>query len=208
MRLEPGPWAFGDFDRVALSFKERLPDWEVLWHGWWKRIRRWRRPPHWSLEEWRDEAFASAAQATWEALQTFDPRQGRTLKHFVQLHILRALVTGLRHEWSFARRRTRQRALEFAERARAASGPSAEDRQTLADLLAELSDERERFVVEAHYLEHKSEAEIGRQLGRSQSWVSKCKSKVLKKLQRAARKDGGGRKNFGIKRRAGCKYTW
>ncbi len=66
-----------------------------------------------------------------------------------------------------------------------------ETRLLLAQSLAQLS-ERERLIVEQHYLEERSFSEIAQMLGEPVEHVKKACQRAIRKLQRWARESAGG----------------
>src|SRR5689334_8813461 len=79
-------------------------DWESIWASCWRRIRRWRLPPHWTVAEWVEEMKAEGAVASLQAEFDFDPSHNVPLPTYIRMRVLGVAIARYRKEWSYANR--------------------------------------------------------------------------------------------------------
>ena len=183
--LESNP----DFDLHTTCMPRPTPRWRNSFE--WcviskclRRIRRWRVPPRWTDQDWREEMEAEATAAALQAKRDFNPIRGVPWEAFLYLRIIRSALARHRREWMFAMRRVSITAWDECEMIEGGSLPSREaTHELLQDALGRLSAADAR-LIEDLFWEGKTEAGLGEALGISQQAVSKRKRSILKTLKR------------------------
>lgn len=158
-----------------------LPGWARLWAGCMRRVRAWRVPPRWSPSDWWEEAQAQGIAAAWKAMGDFDPARGVPLEAFVHQRILFGVRTRYRQEWVYALHLGTEAATESIV-ALPDHSPSLDECLDLLRADHPPLGEPDRRLIEHLFWEGWTEAEAARELGVSQSAVSKRKSKILNVL--------------------------
>src|SRR5438477_11928966 len=97
-------------DARELGPAERRGEWLTAMSFGIRRACRWRVPPRWSVNDWREELRAEAALAAYEAARDFDPGRGVPLRPFVERRVLSHLLHRYRKEWTYAHHIARQSA--------------------------------------------------------------------------------------------------
>jgi RNA polymerase sigma factor (sigma-70 family) len=147
-----------------------------------RRIGRWRVPPNWSSQQWREEMGAVARAAAFRAELDFDPTRGVAFGIYLYWQVLGAALARYRQEWSYA-----LRCSVWPE-----DGPNhaAEDRNVDAVLsredlrraLGQLKD-GDRWLIEQIYLRDRTESDVSSQLGITHQAVNKRKKAILRRLR-------------------------
>jgi RNA polymerase sigma factor for flagellar operon FliA len=155
----------------------------------------------WSLAaEWAD-VYADASIGVLDAIRHFDPARSITQKAYVFIRARGAAIDGIRQRGYMPRSRTgvdTKRAPLSLDMLRAATiddgrgawEPRVHERGyddvdaavTVPLLLVHLS-RRHRFVVEAYYLAGRSMADIGRELGVTESRVCQIHTQALRQMR-------------------------
>jgi DNA-directed RNA polymerase specialized sigma24 family protein len=169
---------------LALEHDRLLPEWPILWAGCWRRIRVWRRPPHWSAGDWLEEMHAEAVAAAWQAGCDYDPSRGVPLSAFVHVRVLSSALKRCRQEWSYAKHCPPEGNAEAHERGTEAWPSIAQAHEALQASVARLG-EPDRWLVKHLFWDESTETEVASLLGVSQQAVSKRKRCVLNVLQRS-----------------------
>jgi RNA polymerase sigma factor for flagellar operon FliA len=153
----------------------------------------------WSLAaEWAD-VYADASIGVLDAIRRFDPARSITQKAYVFIRARGAAIDGIRQ-----RRHTLPRVagadrqppvsldmlLDAVADGKASWQPSVtergydrvDDAETIRLMLVHLSPRR-RFVIEAYYLAGRSLADIGRELGVTESRVSQIHTQALRQMR-------------------------
>jgi DNA-directed RNA polymerase specialized sigma24 family protein len=173
---------------IAEGFRAWLPQWEVAWRIGWGRVRHWGLPPRWSWHAWRDEIRDVAVAATLEAIRQFKPGRGVPLESFVAERTRHAALARYRQEWAYARGLkpgAHPDGLPQPDRDRVST-----EEEAIRELLSQLPG-RDRSFMEEIFFSGRTETEIAAKLRKSPSWVSKCKSSILKELRRIAKRNAG-----------------
>jgi DNA-directed RNA polymerase specialized sigma24 family protein len=171
-------------DSASISrvvWARRLPQWAPVLESTFKRIRRWRVPPRWSVRDWYEELKALSLAAAWCALGDFDPTYGVPLAVFLRERILARALTRYRQEWTYSVRCT-----EDIENEGISCGPFCHlpAHESFVEALARLT-ATDRWLLEQIFWQGKSQAELSKHLGISQQAVSKRKKSALRALRQA-----------------------
>jgi RNA polymerase sigma factor for flagellar operon FliA len=152
----------------------------------------------WSLAaEWAD-VYADASIGVLDAIRRFDPARSITQKAYVFIRARGAAIDGIRQRSYTARKDVDARRVPLSlDMLRAAVDdggdawePSTTERgyaevdaaETVPLLLVQLS-RRRRFVIEAYYLAGRSMADIGRELGVTESRVCQILTLALRQMR-------------------------
>jgi RNA polymerase sigma factor for flagellar operon FliA len=149
----------------------------------------------WSLAaEWAD-VYADASIGVLNAIRHFDPTRSLTQKAYVFIRARGAALDGIRQRGYMARSDVDTRRVPLSlDTLRSAVGdawePEASARGfdevdaavTIPILLVHLS-HRRRFVIEAYYLAGRSMADIGRELGVSESQVCRIHVQAIRQMR-------------------------
>jgi RNA polymerase sigma factor (sigma-70 family) len=165
-------------------FADELPAWIKIWAGCWRRIRSWRRPPHWSAADWHDEMLAQGAVVVWQALRDFDPARGVPLSAFVHQRVVAGARTLYRHEWAYALHINLNAGLEPYECLPDSSHVADDAYDAVQGALTKLA-ERDRELILQLYLNGWTEAEIAVNYGKSQGTINRRKHSILLDLRRS-----------------------
>jgi RNA polymerase sigma factor (sigma-70 family) len=149
-----------------------------------RRIRAWRVPPRWSPADWWEEAEAQGIAAAWRAMCDYDPSRGVPLEAFLHQRILFGIRTRYRQEWAYA--------LHLGTEDTTESIAAVPDHSpTLDECLNHLRADHpplgdlDRRLIERLFWEGWTEAEAARELGVSQSAISRRKSKLIRYLHKS-----------------------
>ena len=162
-----------------------------------EQVKRWRCPPHWQPDDWREEMIAVAWAALWEGLNSGIRSEGK-LRQF----IVTALMRRYREEWNYGTRwvqkpnqqenedngedRTGWDLWDWVEAEFDIEGDEEEInflRMVIRQALAQLSEE-DRYLIERKFWDGATEREIARELGIKQPSVNRRIKKVLTKLRK------------------------
>ncbi len=159
-----------------------------------EQTRRWRCPPHWQPDDWREELLAIAWAALWEGVQD-------GIRSETQLHrfVMAALMRRYRSEWNYGIRWVQPTDLE-EENGDRESGwdlwdwivSETEDfdeqqeinwtamviRQALAQLPKE-----DRYIIERRFWDGATERELAEELGISQPAIHKRLKQIIEQLR-------------------------
>ncbi len=161
-----------------------------------EQARRWRCPPHWQSDDWREELFAVAWAALWEGWN-IGIRSEEKLRRFV----VTALMKRYRDEWNYGVRWVQAPSQQNGEgNDEDESGwdlwdwVSTETEETedereinwlamvVRQALATLTEE-ERYLIERKFWDRATEREIAKELGISQPAVNKRINQILERLR-------------------------
>ena len=191
--LESNP----DFDLHTTCMPRPTPRWRDSFE--WcviskclRRIRRWRVPPRWSDQDWREEMEAEATAAALQAMRDFDPTRGVPWEAFLRLRIIHSALARHRREWMFAIHRVFITACDESEMTEGASLPSHEATLELLQVALGRLSAADARLIEGLFWEGKTEAGLGEALGISQQAVSKRKLSILKTLRRVVEMSAKG----------------
>jgi DNA-directed RNA polymerase specialized sigma24 family protein len=159
-----------------------LPEYADALRGPLRRIHTWRAPPNWSVRDWREEMEAHCAAAMVQAAHDYDPVLGVPLDAFIRLRVLHSALTRYRREWAFALRCAPEADDETRRSAASGFPGCATVEALLPDALARLP-ESSRLLIEQLFWKQRTEADIARQLGISQSAICKRKKALLNELR-------------------------
>lgn len=149
-----------------------------------RRARSWRVPPNWSAVDWHEELHLVALAAAWQAEQDYDPARGVPLACFVCCRVKAQTLTRYRQEWRYALR-VEQCDTEIIER-RAGADPAAQPGRAAFESLdwaLKQLPERERWLLDQLFWQHRTEVVIAAELHISQAAVNKRKRAALLHLR-------------------------
>ena len=148
------------------------------------RVSSWRRPPHWSRQDWRDEVRAIVQSGAACAGLDFDPRRRVPLRAHLYMRAVAAAWTRYRQEWSYYW----HAAAETIPAIEPVSVPSdhwSDDdaiNHYLERALNQLSLE-DQLLIRHLYWNETSQHRVATTLHISQQCVSKRKTRVLRQLR-------------------------
>jgi len=160
-----------------------------------EQARKWRCPPHWQPDDWREELLAVAWAALWEGLNC-GIRSEKRLRNFV----VAALMKRYRDEWNFGVRWVQANSLQGDDGVEGENGwdlwdwagveaEGVEDEQevnwlamVVRQALSGLTEE-ERYLIQRKFWDGATEREIAKELGISQPAVHKRLQQALKRLR-------------------------
>lgn len=160
-----------------------------------EQARRWRCPPHWQPDDWREELLAVAWAALWEGLNN-GIRSEKRLQRFV----MAALMKRYRDEWNYGVRWVQPPSQQNSDDSENENGwdlwdwlgaemDECEDEQevnwlamVIRQALANLSEE-ERYLIQRKFWDGATEREIAKELGISQPAVNKRIRQTLERLR-------------------------
>jgi DNA-directed RNA polymerase specialized sigma24 family protein len=180
--LSDSPAPGKQFDSASsrqVGWAGHLPQWASVLQSTFKRIRRWRVPPRWSVRDWSEELKAVSLAAAWHALGDFDPTYGVPLPVFLRERILASALTRYRQEWAYSVRCTEEIKNEWMSCSPMCRLPAHE---SFVEAVAQLS-ASDRWLIEQIFWHGNSEAEVSKHLGISQQAVNKRKKSVLRALR-------------------------
>jgi hypothetical protein len=154
---------------------------EGTWIACMNRIRRWRVPPRWVVQDWIEEMQAEGVMAVLEALVEFDSSYGVPLWKFVDMRIRGRAIARYRKEWNYSIRQVFGVHIEMD-----AGRDDQGDLAVKLDLRWGLShlDALDRLIIERIFWGGETELSIARSLGVSQQWVNKRKNVAIARLRR------------------------
>jgi DNA-directed RNA polymerase specialized sigma24 family protein len=158
-----------------------LADWPKIWAGCWRRLRRWRVPPHWSARDWQEEAQAQGQAAAIQAVQDFDRQARVPLEVFVHWRVVAGVLTRYRREWAYGLR-CRPAGGEAVSNGHSSPFSAAQWNETLQAALGRLA-EADRWLIDRLFWQGGTQAEIALALGISQQAVSKRKKAIFLSLR-------------------------
>jgi DNA-directed RNA polymerase specialized sigma subunit len=140
----------------------------------------WRVPPHWSVNDWREELCALAIMSAWQASRDFDQSRGIPLAVFVCCRIKACVLTRYRQEWRYALRNTPADSETIESLAGSVPATQADPVEFLSldRALGRLS-EGERWLLAQLFWNHRTETAVAAELGISQPAVNKRKRVAL-----------------------------
>lgn len=186
VQTEPRSEGLGGPDAAAAS---GAVNWEGAVQKSLKRIYRWRVPPNWGEQDWRDEIHSVAVLAACEAARDFDPARGTPSDTFVGSRVLSRALTHYRREWAYGTRHCD--GVTFPEKLEARlpdqvlfvpAGSAQSSGEDMGAALARLP-EQSRWLIQELFVHQRTETDIGRQLGISHQAVSKRKQAVFRELR-------------------------
>ncbi len=162
-----------------------------------EKARRWRCPPHWQPDDWREELLAVAWAALWEGLNS-GIRSEEKLRRFV----VAALMKRYRDEWNYGTRWVQapsqrnndeddgsengwdlwdwvETEIEEGEDEQEVNWLAMVVRQALSNL-----SEEERYLIQRKFWDGATEREIAKELGISQPAVHKRIQQALERLRK------------------------
>ncbi|MCS7187978.1 MAG: sigma-70 family RNA polymerase sigma factor [Armatimonadota bacterium] len=161
-----------------------------------EQARRWRCPPHWQPDEWREELIAVAWAALWEGLDS-----GICSEQKLQRFIVAALMKRYRDEWNYGVRWTqmpsKQKEDDDGEGENGWDlwdwvGSETEDLDNQQEInwlamvirqaISRLTEE-ERYLIERKFWDGATERELAKELGISQPAVNKRLKQIYERLR-------------------------
>ena len=156
------------------------------------RIRSWRAPPNWSRRDWLEELTAVATAAAWEALCEFDPARGVPLAGFGYCKIISRCLACYRKEWRYARHSTPVDSCGNSTLTPDSSGqrglcaPKTDEvnqaNNALRCVIGTLPIQDQR-LIEQLFWQERTETEVAKVLGTTQSTISRRKHAILNRLR-------------------------
>ncbi|MCX7642590.1 MAG: sigma-70 family RNA polymerase sigma factor [Armatimonadetes bacterium] len=159
-----------------------------------EQARRWRCPPHWQLDDWREELLAVALAALWEGLNS-----GICSEQKLRQFVTAALMKRYRDEWNYGVRWIQAPSQQDSEdNSEGENGwdlwdwvgsetkHNEEEVNWLAIVIRKaLSNlpEEERYLIERKFWDGATEREIARELGISQPALNKRLKQIYKRLR-------------------------
>jgi len=161
-----------------------------------EQARRWRCPPHWQPDDWREELIAVAWAALWEGLSN-----GIRSEEKLQRFVTAALMKRYRDEWNYGVRWVQSPSQQGNESdgeeetgwdlwdwVSAENGDIGDEQEinwlaiVIRQALSNLTEE-ERHLIERKFWDGASEREIAEELGISQPAVNKRIKRVILRLK-------------------------
>lgn len=153
----------------------------TVWFTCMNRIRGWRVPPRWLVQDWFDEMQSEGVVAVLEALIDFDPSHGFPLWKFVGMRVRNRAVARYRKEWSYSIHQVLGESLENGKPGGDPVDPGLEiDLRWGLSHLAAL----DRLIIERLFWGGETESNVARSLGVSQQWINKRKNFAIAKLRK------------------------
>jgi len=148
------------------------------------QTRSWRVPPNWSSTDWREELCALAIMSAWQAIKDFAPSRGIPLGGFVCYRVKAQALTRYRQEWRYFLRNTPTdtEIIETLAGADPAAQVDCAKFDPLDQSLKQLS-QRERWLLDQIFWQHRTESAIAAELHVSQQAISKRKRAALLHLR-------------------------
>jgi DNA-directed RNA polymerase specialized sigma24 family protein len=149
-----------------------------------RRARSWRVPPNWSALDWHEELRAVALAAAWQAEQDHDPARGVPLDGFVYCRVKAQALARYRQEWRYALRvaPVDTEIIETLAGADLAAHPARAEFESLDRALERLP-ERERWLLDQLFWQHRTETFVAAQLQISQQAINKRKQSAFRHLR-------------------------
>lgn len=161
-----------------------------------KQARRWRCPPHWHPDDWREELIAVAWAALWEGLNN-----GIKSEDKLQKFVAAALMKRYRDEWNYGTRwvqpnnqqqddkdggsETGWDLWDWAETEAEIESDEQEInwlRMVILQALSQLMDE-DRYILKRKFWDGASERELAKELGISQPAIHKRLKRIYEQLK-------------------------
>lgn len=151
------------------------------WISCMKRIRRWRVPPRWPVQDWFDEIQAESVVAVLEALNDYDASYDVPLWKFVGMRVQGRAIARYRKEWTYSLHQVFGDPVE-----RGSEKPETVEVDLKVDLRWGLShlEDLDRLIIERLFWKGETELNIALSLGVSQQWVNKRKKVAFAKLRK------------------------
>jgi hypothetical protein len=151
------------------------------WITCMNRIRRWRVPPRWLVQDWFEEMHSESVVAVLEALIDFDPAYGVPLSKFVGMRIQSRAIARYRKEWTYSIHQVFGESLEKGK-----EGHNPVELALKVDLRWGLSHlaALDRLILEQLFWGGETELNVAHSLGVSQQWVNKRKNLAIAKLRK------------------------
>jgi DNA-directed RNA polymerase specialized sigma24 family protein len=149
-----------------------------------QRIRRWRLPPQWSFEDWRDEVKAQARAEAWQAELDFNPARGVPIARFTYSRVIAGILTRYRQEWRYALHNVPS--LDESEEPDTAgtSNPfAASDSEDLLKYALLQLPEADRSFIRELFWGDSTEIQIADRSGMTRQAINKRKRKILRFLR-------------------------
>ncbi|WP_406695889.1 sigma-70 family RNA polymerase sigma factor [Singulisphaera sp. Ch08] len=164
-----------------LSLEQESSEWVTV-QCCLKRIRRWRVPPHWSIQDWFDEIVAEVTLSVIQATNDFDANRGIPFGAFLHRRIMQTALARYRREWTYAIHQISVAAVYEYEAVKGGEYPS---REAIGSLLTEAIARlptSDASLIEEIFWEGKSESCLAEALGISQQAVNKRKHNIFREL--------------------------